>query len=326
MSLSKRMNPFLKSNNDTGFGATTEGYGGRFINKDGSFNVVREGIPVTEKMSLFNNLLTMPGWEFLLFIFLFFIGINLLFTILYLMLGDNELTGMLAHTAAKRFEEIFFFSAQTFTTVGYGRINPVGTMANVIASSEALSGFLCFAIVTGLLWGRFSKPKAYLRFSEKAVIAPYQDKTGFMFRFTSYKDRHTLTDVEVKVTLGITLPENGKSAFKFFQLPLERSRIDSLVMNWTIVHPIDEQSPIFGFTYDDLKTANAEVYVLVRGFNDVFSNTVLQRTSYRFDEVVFNAKFERMYRESEDGQKTIMELHKLNDYKVLQEKETGKTS
>ncbi len=317
MSISKRINPFIKSNNNTGFGANAEGYGGRFINKDGSFNVIKQGSSLITRVSIYYKMLAMPVWEFLVIIFLFFICTNVLFTIVYLMMGTNELTGVLSHTPAKHFEELFFFSAQTFTTVGYGRINPVGTMANIIASAEALTGFLCFAIVTGLLYGRFSRPQAFLRFSDNALIAPYQDKTGLMFRFTSYKDNHTLTDVQVRVTLGLTMPVDGNAVFKFYELPLEREKVDSLVMNLTVVHPIDEQSPIYGFTYDDMKAADAEVYVLIKAFDDVFSNTVLQRTSYRYNEIIFNAKFERMFYESKDGQKTIMEMNKLNDYEKL---------
>ncbi len=88
-------------------------------------------------------------------------------------------------------------------------------------------------------------------------------------------------------------------------------------MNWTVVHPIDENSPLYGFTQEDLKATDAEVYVLVRGFDDIFSNTVLQRTSYRFDEIIFNAKFERMYYESNDDSTTIVEINKLHNYKTL---------
>lgn len=317
MSILSRLNSKLKSNNDTGFSNSSDGIGGRFINKDGSFNVVKEGASFTERVSLYYNMLTMPLGKFLLIILISFIMINLVFTGLYLLLGTEELTGMISTNLADHIKEVFFFSAQTLTTVGYGRINPVGTLASSLASLEALCGFLGFAIITGLLYGRFSKPQAYLRFSKNALIAPYQGITGLMFRFISYKENHNLTDLEVRVTLGITIPENGKELFKFYTLPLERSKVDSLVMNWTVVHPIDEQSPLFGFSEEDIKTSDAEIYVMVRGFDDVFSNTVLQRTSYRFNEMVFNAKFRRMYRESEDGNTTIMELDKLNDFEVL---------
>jgi inward rectifier potassium channel len=88
-------------------------------------------------------------------------------------------------------------------------------------------------------------------------------------------------------------------------------------MNWTVVHPIDENSPFYNLTEEDLRGTDAEVYVLIRGFDDVFSNTVLQRTSYRFNEIIFNAKFERMYYENDDDTATIVEVDKLDDYKIL---------
>ena len=105
----------------------------------------------------------------------------------YLMLDESELVGIVASTHAERFKEIFFFSAQTLTTVGYGRINPVGYSASVIASIEALTGFLLFAIATGLIYGRFSRPMAYLNFSTNALVSPYMNGTAIMFRFVSYK-------------------------------------------------------------------------------------------------------------------------------------------
>ncbi len=143
-------------------------------------------------------------------------------------------------------------------------------------------------------------------------------RTGLMFRFASYKDNHNLTNVEVKVNLSLLEEENGKMIYKFYDLPLERSRVDSLSMNFTVVHPIDENSPLQGFAQEDMQAADVEVYVLVRGFDDVYSTTVLQRTSYTYDEIKFNVKFVQMYRESEDRMTTILELHKLNEFRVLE--------
>ena len=218
----------------------------------------------------------------------------------------------------QKIKELYFFSTETFTTVGYGRVNPVGDAANFVASIEAMSGFLSFAIATGLIYGRFSKPTAYLVFSEHALVAPYQDKTALMFRFVSYKDNHILTNVDIKVNIGLKVQENGKEVYKYYDLSLERSHVESLPMNWTVVHPIDDGSPFAGFSVEDMKTADVELYVLVRGFDDVYSNMVLQRTSYTFDEIKFNKKFIPMYRESDDGKTTILELHKLNEYKEVQ--------
>jgi inward rectifier potassium channel len=114
----------------------------------------------------------------------------------------------------------------------------------------------------------------------------------------------------VQVNLAMLIQENGRANYKYYDLPLERNRIESLPMNWTVVHPIDEQSPLLGLTTEDMAAADVELYVLVRGFNDVYSNTVLQRTSYTYDEIKINHRFTHMYRETDNG--TILELHKLN--------------
>lgn len=247
----------------------------------------------------------------------FFFAINFLFTISYMVIGADQLQGMIAQTTWGRFKEMFYFSAQTFTTVGYGRINPVGDAASLLASLEALSGFLSFAIATGLIYGRFAKPKSYLAFSDLALIGPYRDKTALMFRFVSYKDNHTLTNVEIKVNIALLTGEDSSATYNFYDLTLERYKVDNLPMNWTVVHPIDESSPLFGFTKDDIANADVELYVLVTAFDEVYSSVVLQRTSYTYQEMKFNAKFVHMYRESEDGMTTVLELHKLNEIREV---------
>jgi inward rectifier potassium channel len=313
----KSINPFSKVNNDTGFG-TRDNYGGRFINRDGSFNIRKEGQGFWQRFSIFHSMLNLPTWKFVVVILSFFLGINLLFTMIYLSFGADQFTGLISNNPWEEIKEIYFFSTQTFTTVGYGRVNPTGDGANFVASIEAMSGFISFAIVTGLIYGRFAKPTSYLVFSDHAVIAPYREGTGLMFRFASYKENHTLTDLDIRVNAALAVQENGQSVYKFYDLALERSKVDSLPMNWTVVHPIDEKSPLIGFTEEDIKAADLEIYVLVRGFDDVFSNFVLRRTSYTYHEIQFNRKFVPMYRESEDGKTTILELHKLNEHKSVE--------
>jgi len=314
MALHKHINPNLKINNDTGFGNNPNDYGGRFINRDGSFNLKKEGMAFWDRFSVYHSMLNLPRWKFISIIGIFYLLINLFYTCIYLLLGTDQLQGMIGTTPWAIFKEVFFFSTETFTTVGYGRVNPVGDGANLVAAIESLSGFLSLAIATGLIYGRFSRPRAYLVFSQSALIAPYQDITALMFRFATYKDNHTLTNVEIRVNIGLLGQESDKPVFKFYELDLERSRVDSLPMNWTVVHPIDEKSPLQGFSYEDMKTSDIELYVLVRGFDDVYSNVVLQRTSYTYAEILFNRKFIPMYRESDDGKTTILELQKLNDH------------
>ncbi|MEP6595383.1 MAG: ion channel [Ginsengibacter sp.] len=207
----------------------------------------------------------------------------------------------------------FFFSCQTFTTVGYGRINPIGFATSSIAAFEALIGLLSFAIATGLLYGRFAKPKAYLRFSENALLAPYKDITAIMLRVAPFKNA-TLVDAEAKVTLGLVLEENGKTVNKFFQLPLEFNTVNALTLSWTIVHPITETSPLYNFTKEDFENTTGEILVYLKAFDDMFSNTVVTRTSYTFKEIIIGAKFKPMFMRSNEGNKTTLHLDKLNSF------------
>ena len=311
----KRINPVLKPNNDTGFG--TSSYGGRFINRDGSYNLRKDGASFFDRFSMFHTMLNMPTVKFISVISFYFLSVNLLYTGIYWLIGTGGFNGIIAVTKWQQFKELFFFSTETFTTVGYGRVNPVAGGANLVAAVESLSGLTSFAVVTGLIYGRFSKPKSHIAFSDYALIAPYQDKTAFMFRIASYKDNHNLTDVVIKVNLALQVQENDKTAYKFYELPLERSRVDTLMMNWTVVHPIDDNSPLLGLAPEDYKSSDVELYVQIKGYDDVYSTIVIQRTSYIYDEIKFNAKFVPMYHESEDGKTTILELDKLSKYRQL---------
>jgi inward rectifier potassium channel len=313
MSSSQKYNPLLRTNEDTGFGSSTNTVGGRFINRDGSFNLRREGISLLRRISIYQKMLTIPLWQFAGVILALYFTINIFFTSVYLFIGADQLQGLLAHHGWPRIKEVFYFSTQTFTTLGYGRINPTGDAASIISSLEALCGFAAFAVTTGLIYGRFTKPKSYLEFSDYALFSPYHGKTALMFRLATYKDNHTLTNVEIQVTLAMQV--DGK--YNFYDLALERQKVDNLPMNWTVVHPIDENSPLYGFTEVDIEAADVELYVLITAFDEVYSSSVLQRTSYTYKEMKFKARFVPMYRESEDGKTTILEMHKLNHIKEL---------
>jgi inward rectifier potassium channel len=318
MALSKqKIDPSLKVNNDTGFGTNAANYGGRFINRDGTFNLRKEGISYMNRFSIYHSMLTMPRWKFVGLILVTYLCVNLVYAIVYLVVGIDQLQGVVATTPWGKFKEAYFFSTETFTTVGYGRVNPVGDGANLVAAIEAMSGFMSFALATGLIFGRFSRPKAFLVFSDLALISPYKDMTALMFRFAPYKDNHTLTDVQIRVNIGLKVQMDGNAEYRYYDLTLERNKVESLPMNWTVVHPIDEKSPFLGFTMDDMVASDVELYVLIRGFDDVYSNFVQQRTSYTYEEIKFNGKFVPMYRESEDGRTTILELDKLNAYEEV---------
>ncbi len=313
MALFRRKTEDFIQTNSTGFGSNSNYSAGRFYNKDGTVNVKKRGIPLFDRISVYHSLLAMSPWKFFAVIIAFFVVVNLLFAGLYMLIGIEHLGGMSSNKGMEAFGEAFFFSAQTFTTVGYGRINPIGFVTSSVAAIEALLGLLSFALATGLLYGRFSRPKAYLSYSEHALIAPYKDDIAFMFRMAPHKNNH-LTDAECTLTLAMQLMENGEMKNKFYFLPLELSKINSLALSWTIVHHITESSPLYGMTSEDLKKADAEFMIFVRAFDESFSNTVISRTSYTYNEVIFGARFRVMYHESDDNTTTILDLDRLNDY------------
>ena len=297
----------LRTDAGTGFGTNSNSTGGRFVNKDGHANVVKRGVNLLNRYSWYHTMLEMKTGKFLLLIFLIYIVANLFFAGIYYLIGIDHLAGVNTGSSFKNFTEVFFFSAQTFTTVGYGRISPVGFMASAVSTFEAFLGLLSFAIATGLFYGRFSRPQAFLKFSNNALIAPYQEGTALMFRVAPYKN-NTLSQLEVTLTMAITTEENGKLTDQ------EISKINSLALSWTIVHPINEASPFHGLSKEDISRTDIEIMVFVKAFDEVFSNNVVSRTSYISNEIVWGAKFNMMYHPNEDMSKTILTLDKLNSY------------
>lgn len=301
-------------NNDTGFGVQPNQVGERFVNRDGSFNIRKTGYPAWERVSVYSTLLRLPWHKFLGLLILTYFSINVLFTIAYLLVGMDELEGFRHSSWSDKLLETFFFSTQTFTTVGYGRVNPVGIGANIIASIETMMGWIFFALVTGMYYGRFTRPRAFLRFAEHALIAPYRGGQALMIRVAPFKDDHHLNNADLSVTAAL-LQDN---AYHFYSLKLERNHVDALTTNWTIVHPINQESPLHGLNLEEMAKADLEVYVTLTGFDHIFSSTVISRTSYTFREIIPNARFLPMYHMSKDGSTTILELNKLGAYEKIQ--------
>jgi inward rectifier potassium channel len=308
------INAKAKADKNTGFGTNASSYGGRFVNKNGKANVEKRGMHALQRISWYHTMIDMPGWKFILIILSFYVAINFIFASIYYGIGIEHLNGI-SNSGSEwvKFGQAYFFSAQTFTTVGYGHISPSGFLTSALSAAEALTGLLSFAIATGLFFGRFSKPTAFLKFSHNAVIAPYGEITGLMIRTTPFKNTN-FTDAEAKMTLGMSVEENGKRINKFYSLELELDKINALTLSWTLVHPITEDSPLYKFTKADFKNTSGEILVFIKTFDDMFSNTVAARTSYTFDEVVYGAKFEPMYTRSTDNSSTILNLDKLNEF------------
>ncbi len=295
-----------KSRDDSGFSAMGSE---RFIRKDGSTNVQMKGGNILTRTSWYHTMLGLSSVRFIVYLVLGYIAINILFAFIYQLIGIEHLSGIDSSTPLNELVDVFFFSSQTFTTVGYGRIAPVGFLASLVSTFEAFLGLLAFAIATGLFYGRFSRPQAFIKFSENALIAPFQEGTALMFRLAPYKN-NSLTNAEVILTVAIETDQENK----FYTLETQLKKISNLALNWTVVHVINKDSPFYGLTDQDFRTTDIEVIVQLSAFDDVFSNTVVQRTSYISPEIVYGAKFLPMFTIAKDGSTTVMDIDKLNAF------------
>ncbi len=316
MVFSKRLKNIKGTAQELGFGTRVSNETGRMLNKDGSFNVKRKGLSLHQRTSFFHYLVTASWTHFFFIIITAFIVVNLFFTFIYLFLGVENLSGMIAHNAAEEFFEAFFFSAQTFTTVGYGRINPTGIVESGLASLEALIGLLFFAVATGLMYGRFSRPVAKFHFSENMIVAPFKDITALQYRVAN-RLNHQLIDVEAQISFSIIQEINGIRVRKFYGLPLELTKVAFFPTNWTVNHPIDIKSPLWGLTEEDLKDGEAEFLLLMKAYDENFSQMVNIRSSYTYREVVWGAKWQSMIGEPENG-KVVLQMDKIGAYDRVQ--------
>ena len=295
---------------DPGFTQQYSGTLRRAINKDGSFNVDRHG-GTWRNVHPYLHLINASWPAFLGLVLASYLIVNTMFALVYFALDPAQVTGSAAPGELARFMNDFFFSAHTLTTVGYGNLAPAGVASNSIAAFEALIGLMGFALATGVLFGRVSKPSAKIGFSEKAIIAPYQERTSLQFRIVNLRS-NVLIELSAIVTLMMIENVDGKLVRQFKTLPLERDGVYFFPLTWTVVHPIDEASPLFGKTSQDLERAQAEILILIKGFDDTFSQTVNARYSYRFDELVWDAKFDSAFHIDGDGH-MVLDMNRLSN-------------
>ncbi|MCB9252323.1 MAG: K+ channel, inward rectifier [Flavobacteriales bacterium] len=293
---------------DFGLGSRASSGTFRTLNKDGSFNIRKTHLPFFERVNFFHSLITMSWLKFLGIIVLFYFLINLIFASLYLLIGVEHLAGIIAETTFDKFLEAFFFSSQTITTLGYGRISPVGTLANIVAAIESMMGLLGFALATGLLYGRFSKPSAKIIYSKLAVIGPYRDINAFMFRVINPRKNQLL---EVEVNVNLSIKRENSDLRDFYSLDLERAKVVFFASTWTIVHPINPESPLYHFTEKTMHEKDVEFIILIRAFDESFSQTVYSRSSYKADEIKWGEKFAYIIQQETNG--TSVNVGRINE-------------
>ena len=300
---------------ETGFGNRVIEDNQRLMNKDGSSNVKRAGLPFYAATNYYHSLITMTWWKFNTIILLAYLSVNILFALIYYFGDVSNVNGMIYTNEFEKFMEVFFFSAQSLTTVGYGRLNPIGMLDSSVAVIESFIGLLGFAMATGLLYGRFSRPVANILFSKNALIAPYQGFTALMVRLAN-KNKSELLDPDATIVMAYVEQENNKTTRKFSSLKLELTHVTLLTMSWTLVHPIDEESPLYGWAEEDYKNKEVEFLVLIRAYEETFAQTVHTRSSFRFNELVFGAKFKSILLPATNGSVNV-ELNRINEYEIV---------
>lgn len=301
MTLFKRKSQF---DDDLGFGNQPLSDNQRLMNPDGTSNVKRVGLPFFRTADTYNWLISMSWKKFLFILLSAYLVVNVFFATLYVSIGVEYLRGAEGITLRDHFFDAFFFSAQTISTVGYGHISPDGFLTSCLAAFESMLGLLAFALATGLLYGRFSRPTAKIIYSKNMVIAPYKGGKGLMFRLANLRNNQ-LIEIEVNTVMTYNEIVDGKKIRRFYPMELERTKIGLLSLSWTVVHPIDENSAFYEKTAADLADADVEIIVMVKAFDDTFSQTVHTRTSYRDEDILHDMVFAKVISKDHRGQFTL---------------------
>ncbi len=253
-------------------------------------------------------------WQFFLLVVAFYTIINFLFATVYYAFCLDHLKGLIHGSGPENFEEAYFFSSQTLTTVGYGRISPVGLLPNSIAAFEALIGILTLALITGTLYGKFVRPKAYIRFSKHALVGPLGDARALNFRLISSK-KTNITNLDIRVTLAMRRTGKGETGYQFLPLSLQSETLNALYLSWNIAHVIDGESPLWGLDAAAYEALDMELLVHLQAYDERFNSSIVARTSYIWEEIVHGAAFVPMYEDLEEH--TALYLNKLDDWIVV---------
>jgi len=293
--------------NDLGFGQKSSSNKARFVTPDGKINVLRKGQPLIRPYDFYHSLISMSWGKFIFLVSLSFFISNLIFAGFYTFIENQALSSVNHSSLLQKYWDSFFFSVQTMTTVGYGAMSPISSWAKIISSVESFIGLLGFALVTGLLYGRFSRPEMKIRYSKNILIAPFKEGKALMFKMANQRSSKL---IEAEVTMVLIANKDGNRIYH--NLDLQLNKINFFALTWTVVHPINEESFFFNQTEDSLQNLDLEVVILVKAFDDSFSQTVYSHSSYTYDEFVWDAKFDTSI--FQENGKMAIDLNQLDNY------------
>jgi inward rectifier potassium channel len=247
----------------------------------------------------YHHLLT-SSWPWLLAeIALAFVSANALFAVGY------YFNGGIANARPGSFADVFFFSVETMATIGYGQMAPVTLVAHILMSIEALSGLIGFALATGLIFAKFSRPSARVRFSRMAVISRRDGVPSLMFRMSNVR-RNQIVEAQIHVVLARQeKTAEGEEVRRFYDLALARDRNAIFGFSWTAIHPITEASPLYGATAASLSASDADITVSLTGIEEAFSQTIYARHSYDPEDIAWGARLADIVNRTAEGDYSI---------------------
>lgn len=272
----------------------------QIVSPNGQVNILRLGERHYPWSDLYHLLLTMSWWQFLGLVTGLYLVTNTLFAIAYLIGPDN-----IANARPGSFADAFFFSVQTMATIGYGAMFPKTLYANILVAIEAFVGLLGVAMATGLMFARFSRPTARVLLSQTAVITPYNGVPTLMFR-TANKRGNQILEARLWVTLiRDEVTAEGYPMRRIYDMKLTRNHSPFFVLTWTGMHPLDEDSPLYGETPESLAQSNAEILVSLTGIDETVAQTVHARHMYAVRNIYWNYRFADIFSTTSDGRRII---------------------
>jgi len=239
-----------------------------------------------------------------------FIAANVLAALAYMAVGG------VANARPGSFRDAFFFSVQTMSTIGYGTMAPRSTAANLLVTVQALSSGIGLALMTGLVFAKFSRPTSRVRFSNVAVIGNYRGRRSLMLRMANERDARIVQPQLYAVLLRSEPEDNGGYFVRVHDLELVRNRHAFLSLSWLVIHPIDERSPLLDATPDSLRRDRVAVVVSLTGIDEGLSQTVYAHHSYRADEIRWDARFVDVIRPNHDGG-WLIDYSRLDDVQLV---------
>lgn len=259
-------------------------------------------------LSDFYHTLMRAGWPATFGVILgAFVGINLVYALVYMALGSG-----IEGVRPGNFEDCFYFSVQTLATIGYGKMVPVSRAAHLVVALEAFTGILETALTTGMLFAKFSRPTARVLFSKNVLVAPHEGKPTLMFRLANERgNRIVQASVRVSLLKQVTTAE-GMTMRRLLDLKLERADSAMFMITWTVFHTIDESSPLYGITPENVSKDNIGVVVTLIGLDETLGQTVHARHSWTREDFRFGYRFVDVLVEAENGER-VLDLRKFHD-------------